>query len=115
MNRLVLAVAVLLAACAARPEAVAPTRESALRHARPDCAEIAARAAALDVRIAEVSARQDAIARDDEIAGAVGLLWFPGFWIVPAVKENPAAELAALKGEARALSLVAREGGCAAG
>ena len=115
MNRLMLAAVALLTACAARPEAVAPTRESALRHARADCAEIAARAAALDVRIAEVSARQDAIARDDEIAGAVGRLWFAGFWIVPAVKENPAAELAALKGEARALGLVARESGCAAG
>ncbi|MFN3262490.1 MAG: hypothetical protein ACE37J_18235 [Pikeienuella sp.] len=115
MNRLILSAAALLTACAARPEVVHPTHESALRHARADCAEIGARAAALDVRIAEVSARQEAIARDDEIAGAVGLLWFPGFLIVPAVKENPAAELAALKGEARALAVAAREGGCAAG
>lgn len=115
MNRLILAAVALLTACAARPEAVAPTRESALRHARADCAQIGARAAALDVRVAEVSVRQEAIARDDEIAGAVGLLWFPGFLIIPSAKENPAAELAALKGEARALSLAAREGGCAAG
>ncbi len=115
MNRLILAAAALASACAARPEAVAPTHETALRHARADCAELAAREAAIGVRIAEVSARQDAIARDDEIAGAVGLLWFSGFWLVPAVKDNHAAELSALKGEARALALAAREGGCAAG
>jgi hypothetical protein len=36
---------------------------------------------------------------DIRIAGAVGFLMSPAFWIVPAYKENPAAELAGLKGE----------------
>ena len=79
----------------------------------PQASALEARAAMLDARIADVSATQDAIARDDEIAGAVGFIMSPAFWIVPAYKDNPAAELAALKGDRRAVALVAAESRCA--
>lgn len=112
MNRIAPPLALLLAACAARPEIVPATLESPLRYASADCEALEARAAMLDARIADVAAAQDAIARDDEIAGAVGFLMSPAFWIVPAYKDNPAAELAALKGDRRAVALVAEESRC---
>ena len=112
MIRFALPLLVLLAGCAARSAAVPATEESALRYARADCASLTSRAAALDERIAAVSREQDAIADDDAIAATAGFLMSPAFWLVSVYRDNPAAELAALKGDRDAVALVARESRC---
>jgi hypothetical protein len=108
----VIAAAVALAGCATSASEIAPAYVSPLQYQSYSCQQLAAEAARVSGRAAEVAGVQDAKRIDDQIATGAGVVVFwPALFFIKGDGQS-AAELARLRGEYEALQKAATEKSC---
>jgi hypothetical protein len=105
----VAALAIAIAGCATSSSDIGPSYVSPLQYQSYSCQQIAAEAARVSGRAAEVAGVQDTKRTDDQIATGVGVIVFlPALFFIKGDGQS-AAELARLKGEYEALQKAAIE------
>jgi hypothetical protein len=113
-----IAMALVLSACAQRPDQIAADYVPPSRYAAASCADIRDDTNTAVLRLNELSGAQDAKATSDAVLTGVGLILFwPALFATSGTlgADDHAGEIAALKGEVSALQTAWIANGCAGG
>lgn len=103
-----------LSACATAPANISAVYVSPLQYQSYDCAQVRSELARVQVRVAEVTGKQQQQANNDALAMGVGLIVFWPALFLLALSDDHKAELGRLKGEYDALQAVYNEKRCSA-
>ena len=102
-SKLTMAIAALVAGCAAYPDRVDPAPTSAALYEGMSCEQIRAGYATVETYLADVSGDQERRADKDTQMAALGFLAWPAWFAVGASGPDKSSDIAMYKGELAAL------------